>query len=78
MNNRKDENQRSKQQLSSLLGAGMVFPVSLAIGYAIGYYLDRWLGALPNVWRVKRLPEAGHFVQEHGEAIAQWALRNWT
>ena len=22
----------------------MVFPVSIAIGYAMGYYLDRWLG----------------------------------
>jgi F0F1-type ATP synthase assembly protein I len=44
MNNRKDDDLQSRQQLSSLLSAGMVFPVSLAIGYAFGYYLDRWLG----------------------------------
>ena len=43
MNSRKDENQRSFRQLGALLSAGMVFPVSIAIGYAMGYYLDRWL-----------------------------------
>ena len=44
MDNRKDDHRRSFQQLSSLLSAGLVFPISLAIGYGIGYYLDRWLG----------------------------------
>jgi len=44
MNSPKDDNRRSYQQLSSLLSAGMVFPVSLAIGYAIGYFLDRFFG----------------------------------
>ena len=34
----------SFQQLSSLIGVGMVFPISIVLGYAIGYYLDRWLG----------------------------------
>jgi tRNA(adenine34) deaminase len=24
------------------------------------------------------LPQAGHFVQEHGETIAQWALAQWS
>ena len=32
------------QQLGALMSAGLVFPVSIAIGYAAGYYLDRWLG----------------------------------
>ena len=44
MNSRKDDQRRSFQQLGNLLSAGMVFPVSIAIGYGIGYYLDRWLG----------------------------------
>ena len=26
------------------MSVGMVFPVSIVIGYAIGYYLDKWLG----------------------------------
>ena len=30
--------------MGSLMSAGMVFPVSIAIGYGMGYYLDRWLG----------------------------------
>ena len=44
MDNRKEEHRRSYQQLSSLLSAGLVFPVALAIGYGMGYYLDRWFG----------------------------------
>jgi ATP synthase protein I len=44
MDNRKDDKRVSFQQLSSLLGIGLVFPLSIVIGYAIGYYLDRWLG----------------------------------
>lgn len=44
MNSRKDDKRRSFQQLGSLLSAGMVFPVSIAIGYAMGYYLDKFFG----------------------------------
>ena len=44
MKNRKDTGQPAFQQLGPLLSAGMVFPVAIAIGYAMGYYLDRWLG----------------------------------
>jgi len=44
MNNRKGDNRVSFQQLSSLIGVGMVFPISIVIGYGIGYYMDRWLG----------------------------------
>ena len=44
MNIRKGDKRVSFQQLSSLLGIGLVFPISIVIGYGIGYYLDRWLG----------------------------------
>lgn len=44
MNNRKGDKRVSFQQLSSLIGVGMVFPISIVIGYGIGYYMDRWLG----------------------------------
>ena len=43
MSSRKDRRE-TFEQLGALLSAGMVFPVSIAIGYAMGYYLDRWLG----------------------------------
>jgi F0F1-type ATP synthase assembly protein I len=43
MNSRKDEKKRLFQQMG-LLSAGLVFPVSIVIGYAIGYFLDRGLG----------------------------------
>lgn len=32
------------RQLGDLMSVGLVFPVAIAIGYAMGYYLDRWLG----------------------------------
>ena len=44
MNSRKDDKRRSFQQLNLLLSVGMVFPVSIVIGYGIGYLLDKWLG----------------------------------
>ena len=43
MNSRKDDKRQRFQQLG-LLSAGLAFPVSIVIGYAIGYFLDRWLG----------------------------------
>jgi ATP synthase protein I len=43
MSSRK-EKREMYQQLGALMSAGMVFPVSIAIGYGMGYYLDRWLG----------------------------------
>ena len=43
MNNRKDGNRGAFKQLN-LLSAGLLFPVSIVVGYGIGYYLDRWLG----------------------------------
>ena len=44
MNSRKDDKRRTFQQLNLILSVGMVFPVSIVIGYAIGYFLDKWLG----------------------------------
>jgi ATP synthase protein I len=44
MNRGKDGKRGAMLQWGGLLSAGMVFPVSIAIGYGIGYYLDRWLG----------------------------------
>ncbi|HEY2381356.1 MAG TPA: AtpZ/AtpI family protein [Terriglobia bacterium] len=44
MNSRKDDNRRSLKQLNFALSVGMVFPVSIVIGYVMGYFLDRWLG----------------------------------
>jgi ATP synthase protein I len=43
MNNRKDDRPKAFKQLN-LLSAGLMFPVSIVIGYGMGYYLDRWLG----------------------------------
>jgi len=43
MSSRKDRGE-AYRQLGALASAGLVFPVSIAIGYAMGYYLDRWLG----------------------------------
>lgn len=44
MNSRKDDKRRTLRQLNIALSVGMVFPVSIVIGYVIGYLLDRWLG----------------------------------
>ena len=44
MNSRKDDKRRTFQQLNLILSVGMLFPVSIVIGYAIGYFLDKWLG----------------------------------
>ncbi len=43
MNSGKDDKRRTFQQLN-LLSAGLLFPVSIVIGYGMGYYLDKWLG----------------------------------
>lgn len=44
MNSRKDDKQRSFQQLNLILSVGMIFPACIVIGYGMGYLLDRWLG----------------------------------
>ena len=43
MSSRK-EKREMYQQVGALMSAGMGFPISIAIGYGMGYYLDRWLG----------------------------------
>ncbi len=43
MSSRKDKRDMY-QHLGVAMSAGMVFPVSIAIGYAMGYLLDSWLG----------------------------------
>lgn len=30
-----------------LATVGLMFPVSIALGSAVGYFLDRWLGSFP-------------------------------
>jgi len=44
MNSKKDDKRRSFQQLNLIMSVGLIFPVSILIGYGIGYLLDRWLG----------------------------------
>jgi ATP synthase protein I len=44
MNSRKEDKRRSFRQLNLILSVGMIFPVSIVIGYGMGYFLDQWLG----------------------------------
>ena len=44
MNSKKDDKRRSFQQLNLIMSVGLIFPVSILIGYGMGYLLDRWLG----------------------------------
>jgi F0F1-type ATP synthase assembly protein I len=37
------DRRRAFEQLN-LLSAGLLFPVSIVIGYGMGYLLDQWLG----------------------------------
>jgi ATP synthase protein I len=36
-----------KRKLAAYSTVGLMFPVSIAVGLAIGYYLDRWLNTAP-------------------------------
>jgi ATP synthase protein I len=36
-----------KKKLFDYSTVGLMFPVSIAIGLAIGYYLDKWLNTSP-------------------------------
>ena len=44
MSSGKDDKRRTFQQLNLILSVGLIFPVSIVIGYGIGYLLDKWLG----------------------------------
>lgn len=63
---------QSDWQGKSLMAIGQQDPV---LGEPTMRALGQHIRGLPEPML---LPQAGHFVQEHGEAIAQWALRNWT
>lgn len=56
----------------SLMAIGQQDPV---LGEPVMRELGRHIRNLPQPLL---LPQAGHFVQEHGEAIAHWALAQWS
>ena len=56
----------------SLMAIGQQDPV---LGEPVMRELARHIRALPPPLV---LPQAGHFVQEHGESIARWALEQWS
>jgi len=41
------KNNRRTRVLAELTSVGIQFPVSIGIGYLMGYYLDKWLGLYP-------------------------------
>ncbi len=55
----------------SLMAIGLQDPV---LGEHVMRELSRHIRHLPEP---RLLPQAGHFVQEHGEEIARWALAEW-
>ena len=55
----------------SLMAIGQQDPV---LGETIMRELARHIHGMPEP---RLLPQAGHFVQEHGQAIAKWALGEW-
>lgn len=36
-----------KRKLAAYSSVGMMFPASIAVGTAVGYFLDRWLNTSP-------------------------------
>jgi len=40
-----------------LINLGLVFPAAIALGYVMGYFLDRWLGTGP--WLVVAFSAVG-------------------
>lgn len=44
---RQDKRQRIYRLAADLLNVGLVFPAAIAVGYGLGYLLDRWLGTGP-------------------------------
>jgi ATP synthase protein I len=38
---------KEKRKLAAYSSVGMMFPASIAVGTAIGYFLDRWLNTSP-------------------------------
>ncbi len=44
---RQDKRRRIYRLAGDLLNVGLVFPAAIAVGYGLGYLLDRWLGTGP-------------------------------
>lgn len=42
-----DKQAEEKKKLAEYYNVGVMFPASIAVGVAIGYYLDRWLNTAP-------------------------------
>jgi ATP synthase protein I len=42
-----DNSVEQKKKLAAYSTVGLMFPVSIAVGLAIGYYLDHWLHTSP-------------------------------
>lgn len=42
-----EETSAEKRKLAAYSSVGMMFPASIAVGTAIGYFLDRWLNTSP-------------------------------
>ena len=43
----RDKRRRFYRLTGELLNVGLVFPAAIAVGYGMGYFLDRWLGTAP-------------------------------
>lgn len=42
-----EENEEKKKNLADYSSVGIVFPASIGVGLAMGYFLDRWLHTEP-------------------------------
>lgn len=54
---RKEQRRRIYRLAADLLNVGLIFPAAIAVGYGLGYLLDRWLGTGP--WLAVSLSIAG-------------------
>ncbi len=57
MKSGRQDKRRIYRLAADLLNVGLVFPAAIAVGYGLGYLLDRWLGTDP--WLVVILSLAG-------------------
>jgi ATP synthase protein I len=53
----KDKRRQIYRLAGDLLNVGLIFPAAIAVGYGLGYLLDRWLGTGP--WMVVAFSVAG-------------------